>query len=185
MRAFIAIELLSETQGEVNKLQKLIEKQNLFSAKYVEPKNIHLTLKFLDEISEEQATKISEILKLICKNSKAINISFSGLGSFPSQSRVNVLWIGLKDGDSEIKSLRMQIDNELSKIGFAKDKDYTNHITLARVKAVYDKAKLKDLFKRFEKINIAGFKANKIKLIKSTPTSEGHIYETISEFGLS
>ena len=185
MRAFIAIELSRKIKGEIEKFQKTIDNPNILTAKYVEPKNIHLTLKFLDEISDEQVIHIRALLEKICKRHKKFEINFKGLKAFPNENYVNVLWVGVEKGDVEAKVLQKSIDNELSKLGFKPEKDYLNHLTIARIKSVINKAKLTQLFKTFENLSLVGLKVEKVSLVKSTLTGTGPIYETISEHVLS
>ena len=58
MRCFIALDLPREAIKRIEEIQELIKKKNLFAGKFTESDNLHLTLKFLGEISEEQIREI-------------------------------------------------------------------------------------------------------------------------------
>ena len=61
MRTFLAIPLPKETKDLLSRIQEQL-KTSKADVKWVEPQNIHLTLKFLGEINEEQLNKISAIV---------------------------------------------------------------------------------------------------------------------------
>jgi 2'-5' RNA ligase len=184
MRAFIAIDLSAEIKDKIAELENRLQKEDLFIAKWVFFQDAHLTLKFLGDITDKQAVEIGKILAEICQKHKVIDTKFKGLGSFPSQEFVKVLWIGVTDGDIEIKALQKEIESNLSHIGFKNEKDYVNHITIARVSNIKDKNRLKPVFEQYKDFELDGFKAKKIKLMKSTLNKQGPIYETIQEFSL-
>ena len=62
MRAFIALELPKEILEEINRIQGLLKKNNLFAGKFTELENLHLTLKFLGEIDDKHIEDIKRRL---------------------------------------------------------------------------------------------------------------------------
>ncbi len=167
MRCFIAIELENDY---FKSLQDKI-KDNI---KGTFPKAFHLTLKFLGEVEEN---KIKESLKNI--KFEAFKISTSNIGVFPNENYIRVVWIGLKP-ENKIIELQREIDNKLKKV-FRKDKRFHPHLTLARVKFIKDKNKFKELLKDI-KVEKLEFNVDNFKLIKSTLTRDGPIYECIESF---
>lgn len=172
MRTFIAI----ETPEQINELFKEIQKkfEGLGKINFTkEP--YHLTLKFLGEITEDQASKIKTLLKEI--NFKPFELELTGLGVFPNENYIKVIWCGTK-GD-EVNGLQQQIDSKLEGM-FAKDAIFHAHITLGRVKFVKNKEKIKEVLKT--KIRALKFEVKEYKLIKSELTPEGSQYEDIEVF---
>jgi len=181
MRAFIAIELPKGIKEEIRRFQKEIS--NLFIAKWIA--SFHLTFKFLGEIDENQSEKIKTILKDICSKNKSFKISIKGVGAFPSEEYIRVLWLGIENGDKGSRELQKQIEKGLNSIGFAKEeREYKNHVTIGRIKKITDKTKLKELFEKYKNKEFGEFEADSIKLIKSTLTPDGPIYEVLNEFNL-
>jgi 2'-5' RNA ligase len=174
MRAFIAIEANQEVKEQAKEIIEILKKQDFFKGNYVDIGNLHLTLKFLGETSEERVKKIKkELNKLDIRKFKA---RLNRLGFF-SPKFIKVLWIGI---DSEkLKEIHDKIDNSLEDF-FPKDKKFNNHITIARVKKL-NKEKKKDLLDFIEKQDIqkVEFDVDKIKLKKSTLTPDGPIYEDV------
>ena len=169
MRCFIAIDLENDYFKELQSQIKDI--------KGTFPKSFHLTLKFLGEVEENKADKIKELLRKI--RFEQFNIYSSNIGFFPNENYIRVVWVGLEPRDRIIE-LQKKIDNELLKL-FPKEKKFEPHITLARIKYIKDKGKFKELVKNI-KVEKIEFKVDNFKLMKSTLTKQGPIYEVIETF---
>ena len=179
MRAFIAIELPDELKKKISDFQNELQTQDFVAANWTS--DYHLTLKFFGEIDEHKQKEIANILVDIASKTKSFDLELKGVGAFPSQDYVRVLWMGAGYGDDEAKFLQKEIDEALSE-DFEKESNYANHLTLARIKAVKDKFKLKKFFEN--KQSFGKFRVSSIKLIKSVLTKSGPVYETLKEFYL-
>lgn len=181
MRCFIAIDLSNEAKEELSRIQKEINGEaKLNKLKFVEPQNLHLTLKFLGEISDAQVNKIKEALKSI--SFEKFSAMLGDIGIFPSPSYIRVVWICLQPAQL-LKELHDKIDSTLASSGFKKENRFESHITLARVKTIKDK---KTFAKQLQtlKVEPIEFSINSFILKKSTLTKEGPIYADIVEFKL-
>jgi len=176
-RCFIALDLSKECREEIKKIQDLIKKKNIFLGKFTETDNLHLTLKFLGEISEEQIEEVRKRLGQVKINSFIANLS--EIGAF-SKSFPKIFWIKL-NGKS-IWELQKQIDSRLEGL-FEKEARFMSHITIARVKKVYNK---KDFFEYLESIRPRPiqFLVKSFVLRKSELFSEGPTYTDIEEYNL-
>ena len=179
-RCFIAIDLPREAINEIIRLQKLIKEKKLFDGKIVEGENLHLTLKFLGEIDEKKIEEVKQRLKDVKFNDFEVNIG--KIGVFPSKynSYIRVLWIELKG--KGVFELQKQIDGCLDGL-FEKENRFMSHITLARIKRVYNRNGFLDYL---EKIKIPKMKFNidRFFLRKSELFSEGPVYEDLEEYNL-
>ena len=177
MRVFIAIEIPESIKGYIAELQeKIDDKDN--KIKPVNKNNIHLTLKFLGEVQPHKITQIKEDLKKI--EVGKFSVYLDKISVFPSKSYIRVIWVGLEPED-KILELQEDIDENLKKL-FKKEKNFKPHLTLARVKFIEDKKKFIDKFKKI-KVENKKIGINNFKLIKSTLTKEGPIYEDLEIFG--
>lgn len=172
MRLFIAIEF--DDREFFKSLQDKIDKR---LAKMTLAKSYHLTLKFLGEVDEKKAALIIEKLNSI--KFTPFSVTLAHLGVFPSPSHINVIWAGFEK-DEKIKELQKLIDGVIDGL-FLKESDFKAHITLARVKLAYDKEGLKKNIQNI-KVEKKEFKVNEFKLIKSTLTGEGPVYEEMAVF---
>jgi len=169
VRTFIAIEV--NDQDVLNSIHKIQAELNI-KAKPVELHNMHFTVQFLGEVSEEMIRKISDTLSGI--EFSAFPISFASIGVFPKPNSPRVIWIGVTDGINELEKLAEMIRSKLSHIGFSPDKKFKPHVTIFRVKN-----KIEDLSSKLEKFSSCSFGkqlVSEIKLKKSELTYQGPIY---------
>lgn len=134
LRTFISVTLPKEIVTLSKMLQTTVvsKKDNV---KWVNPGSIHLTLKFLGHTPPDVTDKINTILEKVVSNHSNIKLQISSTGCFPQVERPRVLWLGVDGELDPLKKLVSNIDNELEKLGFPiEEKDFTPHITLARIK---------------------------------------------------
>ena len=169
MRTFVAIEV--SNKDVLNSIYKIQTELNI-KAKPVELHNMHFTVQFLGEVSEETIEKISDALNSI--EFSSFSISFMSIGVFPKPNFPRVIWIGTDDGVNELEKLAEMIRSKLSHLGFSPDKKFKPHVTIFRVKN-----KIEDLSSKLEKFSSCSFGkqlVSEIKLKKSELTSTGPIY---------
>jgi RNA 2',3'-cyclic 3'-phosphodiesterase len=145
---------------------------------------MHLTLKFLGQTNHAVVDKIEEILKEIAENKNPYDIKLHGLGVFPNKNYIKIIWMGVND-NGETKNIADEIDEELSKIGFKKEKrKFHPHLTLARVKSAKNKDKIIDIIHKYENHVFQESIAETIELKKSELTAKGPIYSTLKKINL-
>jgi 2'-5' RNA ligase len=187
MRAFVAIELPKEIRDSLSDIQEKLKTAQA-DVKWVRPQNIHLTLKFLGDINEEQLAKINLILDTLSKDKKNFSIRIASLGAFPKIDYPRVIWAGIDRGESQTQELAKALEERAEKIGIPKeDRKFSSHITIGRIRSNLRKDKLvaglKELQGYFNETP-QEFKVNKITLFKSTLTPRGPIYEILKEANL-
>jgi 2'-5' RNA ligase len=172
MRTFVAIEV--SDQGVLNSISQVQAELNI-KAKPVEIHNMHFTVQFLGEVSEEMVRKISSELSSL--EFTPFSVSFVGVGVFPKPSSPRVIWIGTNEGADELEKLAEMIRMKLSQLGFQPDKKFKPHVTIFRVKN-----KIEDISDKLEKFSSYSFGKQmiyEIKLKKSELTPEGPIYTDV------
>lgn len=175
MRTFVAVEVTDQTT-----IQNIIKVQSEISikAKPVEPSNLHFTLQFLGEISEETSHKVIDALSTIEFSSFEIN--FEEIGVFPKPKFPRVVWIGTDNmGGNQLIGLAKKVQNTLEPLGFHSDKPFKPHITIFRIKN-----KVGDITKELEKLKIDSIGSQKINTIKfkqSKLTPSGPVYSDLTE----
>jgi 2'-5' RNA ligase len=180
-RGFIAI--------DIQPFPKIIEFENKIKntnadVKLVEPKNIHITLKFLGDTDEDLICKIEEIIKKSVEKIKPFEIELKGAGVFPNKNYIRVIWVGINNIEN-LKNISKKIDDQLSLIGFQKEKrDFSAHLTLARVKSLRNKDKILQIVEKYKETDFLNIKVDRIRLKKSQLTPKGPIYSTIREIKL-
>ena len=182
MRTFIAIELSGEIRSALARIQSHL-KYSGADVKWVEEKNIHLTLKFLGEIDENKLLRVKNILDETGKLSRPFEISLKDIGAFPDIDYPRVIWAGLGKGSAESKILAERIDEELSRIGFEKESRlFAAHLTIGRVRSVRNKEALKSKLTAYSlQFTAKPQLISSIILFQSTLTPEGPVYTKLHE----
>jgi len=188
MRTFIAIELPQEIKDKLSELQALLKKADA-DVKWVEPANIHLTLKFLGEIDEAKSVKVAGAIEDITRGLKQFQISLSSCGAFPKMEFPRVIWVAIAKGNREIATLAGDLEERIEKLGIPKeDRPFSSHITIARVRSPRNTDKLAKALKEAEDYfggkNIE-FDVTKITLFKSTLGPGGPVYEVLREVNIA
>ncbi|WP_457751221.1 RNA 2',3'-cyclic phosphodiesterase [Thermococcus sp.] len=183
MRAFIAIEVSDEVRDNLVKAQERIGSKSA-KIKFVERENFHVTLKFLGEIDEVTVEEVKKALAEIARKHKKHRVKVKGIGVFPNPNYVRVIWAGI-DNDEGIKAIAKDVERDMRRLGFKKEKDFVAHITIGRVKFVRDKLELAMALKELANEDFGEFDVEAIELKKSTLTPKGPIYETVARFELA
>ena len=177
MRTFIALDLPREAINEIKGIQKILKNKTLFTGKFTEPENLHLTLKFLGEVDEDKIKEIKKRLKEI--KIEGFYIEVGDVGVF-TKSFIKIIWIKLNG--KGIFQLQKEIDERLEDLS-EKEKRFMGHITIARVKHVSDKKSFLEYLKSVKPKKIK-FYCNKFYLKKSELKSEGPVYTDLEEYTL-
>ncbi|MCX9025474.1 MAG: RNA 2',3'-cyclic phosphodiesterase [Candidatus Methanoperedens sp.] len=176
LRAFIAVELPERLVPEIEKIESALDTPGI---RLVEPKQVHITLKFLGDIREDNVETIASALSQVgCKPFEA---RIKGVGVFPKPAYIKVIWLGA-EGNFDV--LHDEVERVLTPFKFETDHQFSPHATLARVKQLRDKAALFEKLKRLENIDLGTINVESISLKKSTLTPQGPIYETLREIKL-
>jgi 2'-5' RNA ligase len=186
MRLFIALNIPDKIINSVVDFQKQLKKVDNKTVKWVKGSSMHLTLKFLGEVSETDIEKVINSLNTI-KFNKA-TLSIKGLGAFPKLNRARVLWTGIHEinesGESEnLVKLAGDIDNAMHEIGFEKEKrNFKPHLTLGRVKKKLPKQVI-DIFKEKQNnLDFGSYDYSEIILYQSILKPTGAEYEIVKKF---
>lgn len=178
MRTFIAIELPKDIREYLTEIQKQISSEDA-KIKWIAKKHLHLTLKFLGEVSDKRVELLRELLGKI--KFKKFEVSLNKLGVFPNEQRINIIWIDLKPAGKVIE-LQQKIDSELLN-NFPKEQKFYAHLTLGRVKFMKNREALLEKIKSAQVEN-KEFEINEFKLIKSDLTKDGPVYTVLAAYNL-
>ena len=183
IRTFVAVEISEEQREKIKKMLEEFKKQTgTQGISYVKPENLHITLRFFGDLSEEEIKIVKESLKKISEETVKFKMSLKKVGAFPSLNYVKVLWAGVESGADELKNLKGKIYQ--IKVGKRDKREFTAHITFARVKFLKDKEEFIGLVKRFESEEFGETEVNEISLKKSELKPTGAVYSDLARFKL-
>jgi len=183
-RAFIAIELPEEIIAFIRKIQEGIKSYG-FKARWVRPENIHLTLKFLDNINNEDIKKAGDAIISAAGENASMSLGAKGIGVFPGVKRPRVIWTGIAGQTKELTDLQKTLDGKLETVGFPKEKrPFKGHLTIARIKGKVDARRLIDAMKEFGRFESKTFIADEVVLFKSELKPSGAVYTKLMSAAL-
>ncbi|MBM3144855.1 MAG: RNA 2',3'-cyclic phosphodiesterase [Chloroflexi bacterium] len=134
VRAFIAVDLPSDLQERLAQVAgELREQMGDAPVRWVAAGNMHLTLKFLGDVSLNNLDVLKDIMRGETADRKPMVISFGGLGAYPKPRSPRVIWIGV-EAPAEFEALQRGIDQQTAGVGYARDRrPFSPHLTLGRV----------------------------------------------------
>jgi len=134
IRAFIAISLSDEIQRSLEQVISNIKSRLPGKPiRWVASTNIHLTLKFLGDVSISNQDLLTKMLVAEVSRHKRFEISIGNLGVFPSVHRPHVIWVGV-EAPPELSALHRGIETEMTRLGYSQEaREFSPHLTLGRV----------------------------------------------------
>jgi RNA 2',3'-cyclic 3'-phosphodiesterase len=184
VRSFIAIELPEEIKRGIRGLQAQLKAGSQAPVKWVDPANIHLTLKFLGNVAADRMEEISLAMTEAARGIPSFSLEVRELGVFPNPGRVQIVWVGVSGELAKLARLQQRIESGLEGLGFPPEgRRFTPHLTLARVRdqaTPDERARLGQLIADTEFEAAHSFMVEAVNLIKSQLTREGPIYTRIS-----
>jgi len=101
---------------------------------WVPPRNLHVTLQFLGDQSEERLAEAEAALVDAAAGSVPVDVTFHGIGAFPGLERPRILWVGMVQGALEARALQARVANALTSRGFVREeRPWHPHLTIGRV----------------------------------------------------
>ena len=142
------------------------------------PEKLHLTLKFIGEVSGERFKEIDAALKLI--KHPPFRVRVKGIGAFPSPKNPRVVWVGA-EGEG-IFSLQRAVEEVLAGVGIPREwREFVPHITLGRAKGRLD---LSSLYEKYGDVVFGEFEVREFQLVRSHLRPGGSVYEVVRRYGL-
>jgi RNA 2',3'-cyclic 3'-phosphodiesterase len=175
MRAFIAIDLPKNVKQRAKIIQNTL-RPYITKAKWVDPANTHITLKFLGSIDDNRLSKIKAIINSIARQHSPFKSRLTAFGFLPNNKNPRILFISTSQ-ENKLRTIALQLEEELEKIGFEKEGRFRSHITLARIETPVN---IKDLEQKIAAMGLNEIiPVDELILYKSTLTKDGPIYERI------
>ncbi len=137
MRLFVAVPLDETLRPAVVDLQRAIAgawPQAAARVKWVEPENLHFTLKFLGEVPEEHLPSVVEAVREVAIR-QPFELSIESLGAFPDLRAPRVLWVGVREGARELATLAQHVEEALFRARFPREeRPFEPHLTIGRIR---------------------------------------------------
>lgn len=185
IRTFIAIDLPKVVQGQIEALSKELRKTGA-AVSWSRIESIHLTLKFLGNIPEEQVPVIGEALQRITAETAPFRLEPFGCGAFPTIQRMRVVWVGVGGEGDPLRALAAKVEAATADLGFKpEDRPFRAHLTVGRVKGRERLRPLQELLVARAGFRAEAFDVTELVLYKSDLRPEGALYTPLirAKFG--
>ncbi|MFK7864533.1 MAG: RNA 2',3'-cyclic phosphodiesterase [Pseudohongiellaceae bacterium] len=177
LRLFVGVKfpLLKQIKPLLDDISSLAEDKSL-KLRISPTANLHLTLKYLGTVSEEQGVPIQSVLAQVGHQLQSFKVNCSSVGFFK-----NSLWVGVEKNE-RLKELVDELNQGLAVLDFeVETKEFSPHITLAK----FDKSakeKLLPIAEKYQETVWGEIEVNKFHLYKSHTLSEGAKYFILSKY---
>jgi len=180
MRAFVAIDLPESIRAVLRHKQTAFRSVSL-GARWTQPEGIHLTLKFLGEISDGKVREVSERLRTLGPF-EPFAIRVAGFGFFPDGRRPRVFWVGIEES-AGLNRLAEQVDKATEAIGFAREeRPFRPHLTLARFREPQAQPALQAAISGQSELELGDFEVSEFFLFESKLSPQGAAYRKVDRF---
>jgi 2'-5' RNA ligase len=154
-------------------------------AKWVQPENIHLTLKFLGNINPGDIDKIGGAMLEAVDDFAALNLVAVGVGVFPGIKRPRVIWVGLGGQIQLLFAIQRMLEDNLAALGFKKEKrPFKGHLTLGRFRQTVNPDTIRQIMREHANLSSEEFTAKRIILFKSDLKPTGAVYSQLLQADL-
>jgi 2'-5' RNA ligase len=134
IRTFIAVEIEPAVRQALTELQDDL-RGVADDVKWVEPENLHLTLKFLGDVDETDLYSVCKMAESSVAGIAAFSMQLAGVGAFPSSNKPKIIWAGIRQGADELVQIHKRLESAFAEEGYPReDRAFTPHLTLGRTR---------------------------------------------------
>lgn len=187
LRLFWAINLPVSLKTKILQIQNRLKMTDV-DAKWIDARNLHITVKFLGDTDAALVDRISFTAEERLKKYQSFDLELSGLGFFPGVINPRVLWIGLQGKVGLLREVVEIVENLMSEYGYSREKrKFSPHLTLARLKSSKNMDKLLKTIEYEDTLvkELLVFKVLTVNLMMSDLTPSGPIYSSIFKVDLA
>jgi len=188
MRCFIAIDIDKKIRDLLGDLQRQlrgsIDVKKKSDINWVNPDNMHLTLKFLGEIKDEKAADVCNIVKAVAGKHKSFELDIETVGHFGGGSP-KVLWVGTGEGSENLLKLQKDIESSLALAGWPEEaREFAGHLTICRIRHPIAGMKLAKASEDYKDFKLGTTSADSVCVYQSELKPNGPVYTRLGNYKL-
>jgi len=185
LRTFIAVSLSSSVLAGIGKLMRTLRPHFGDEVRWVESKNLHITLKFLGDVPLNDFPQLIRAVTHGAEQTDSFDLTFQGFGVFPSRESPKTLWIGCREGSEELGKLAETMNEVLLPLGFPSEaRRFSPHLTIGRVKKSAQVSSLMPIFDEHQNRLFGACSVSEVQIFTSELTRHGPLYDEIAAIPL-
>ena len=184
LRAFIALEIPAKVQKNIHHATSNLRSEIGSLIRWIPAENVHLTLKFLGDISSANVQFLTQMIRVEADAHKCFDIRLTGLGSFPSPKRPRVIYIGIQ-APAELEALQHAVESAAHRLGYVSEaRSFSPHLTVGRVKnalriSATDQQNIRRALEKTKIDSLGTARVDSVHLYKSDLKPTGSVYTKI------
>ena len=182
LRAFIALEIPAKVQKNIHQATSNLRSEIGSLIRWVPAENMHLTLKFLGDISSANVQFLTQMIRVEADAHRCFDIHLTGLGAFPSPKRPRAIYIGIQ-APVELETLQHAVESAANRLGYKSDanggRSFSPHLTVGRVKKSISSADQQKIRRALDETKIDSLgtaRVDSVNLYKSDLKPTGSVY---------
>jgi len=179
LRAFIAVEIPSIIQQCINNATTRLRNKTGPLVRWVQPENVHLTLKFLGDIAPTNVDLLTQMLRAEADSCPCFDMEIGGLASFPSLKRPRVIYIGIQ-APAALEALYHGIESASHRLGYESgERGFSPHLTIGRAKQnimASGQQKIRQALEETKVDSLGTARVDSVHLYKSDLKPSGSVY---------
>lgn len=188
IRTFVAISLPDPIHERLDEIIIRLKKAGVSGVRWVPAQNIHLTLKFLGDVSPANLDLLEKILQPEISRHHPFEITIGGLGAFPNLRRPRVIWVGVKTPPA-LENIRHAIEAETQRLGYAaEERPFSPHLTLGRISHNASPQEIQQIASVLSvqtAQQLGTIRVKNVQLFRSDLRPGGSVYTSLFSFPLS
>ncbi len=185
LRAFIAVPASDEVRRLVKQAVGSLRWVGA-NVKWVEPDNVHITVKFLGNIPQADVDKLGPALHEALRSTGGFDITIGKAGTFPGGDKApRVVWLGLGEGFEALKEVALKVEEACAGLGFEREaRPFKAHLTIGRVRR--GSGKLRELAEAVAGVEFKPLKlkVDRVNLTRSRLSPRGPTYTVLESIAL-
>jgi RNA 2',3'-cyclic 3'-phosphodiesterase len=180
LRTFVAVEINGPIRARAGELIAALGNTTA-DVKWVEPHNLHLTLKFLGDVHQREIADVCQAVSDGASEVAPFDLEVRGAGAFPNAARPRTVWLGAGEGAEQMVVLHDRVEAALAELGYREEhRRFQSHLTIGRVRGAGPGiAELGTLLQQHTDVLVGRISVQKATIFCSTLTSDGPIYEVL------
>ncbi|MBN1946758.1 MAG: RNA 2',3'-cyclic phosphodiesterase [Bradymonadales bacterium] len=189
MRMFIAFDLAIKVVEKLLLVQEDLHRPVSAAGatpRWTEASNIHLTLKFLGEMEQNQIVSVSQVVRDVAGRHPIFEMETYGIGCFPGPRQPRIIWAGTTRGADETLAMQQDIEDGLAAVGIPReDRPFHPHVTIGRLKTRKGRVDLTTILEPYREMPFGPSQVKDMALFQSILSPKGAIYKVIERFPLT